>query len=302
MLKQYIEYLRSVKNLSSHSIRAYGRDIEEFIVFLKTRGKEINDIGPDDLRGYISQLSRKKLSAGTINRSMSALRGFFNFLRKQKVLDVNPVNGVHSLKTGRHLPSFLFEDEIDKMLSHNFKDFWGLRDKTIFEFLYSTGCRISEATALNTGDVDLKNGMAIVQGKGRKDRIVFIGKNAKTLLSDYLARRKHFTRGSDPESLKALFINHHGSRITDRGVRYILTRFIERYEIMKKVTPHTFRHSFATHILNRGADIRVVQELLGHSSLSTTQIYTHIGLDKLKKVYQEAHPHARYIPENHRGT
>jgi len=299
MLKSYIEYLRSVRNLSPHSIRAYSNDIAVFVKFIKGRGKEVTSTDFEDLRAYISRLSEHKLSAKSINRKISALRGFFRFLSRQKLMFVNPAESIRSLKYGRYLPSFLFEDEITEILAHDFTDFWSLRDKTIVEFLYSTGCRISEATSLNVGDIDLKGGSTIVKGKGRKDRVVFLGGNSKILLREYLFKRKYFAKSSDSESLKALFINHHGRRITSRGVRYILSRYLENYEIMKRVTPHTFRHSFATHLLNRGADIRIVQELLGHSSLSTTQIYTHIGLEKLKKVYLDAHPHARYVPDSH---
>lgn len=299
MLKSYIEYLKSVRNLSPHSIRAYSNDIAAFVKFIKGRGKKVTDTDFEDLRAYISRLSERKLSAKSINRKISALKGFFRFLSRQKLIFVNPAESIRSLKYGRYLPSFLFEDEVAEILANDFTDFWSLRDKTIVEFLYSTGCRISEATSLNVGDIDIKGGSTIVKGKGRKDRVVFLGGNSKILIREYLFKRKYFAKSSDSESLKALFINHHGRRITSRGVRYILSRYLENYEIMKRVTPHTFRHSFATHLLNRGADIRIVQELLGHSSLSTTQIYTHIGLEKLKKVYLDAHPHARYVPDSH---
>jgi len=299
MLKSYIEYLRSVRNLSPHSIRAYSNDIAVFVKFIEDRGKAITDTRFEDLRAYISMLSGNRLSAKSINRKISAIRGFFRFLNREKLMSGNPADNIRSLKYSRHLPSFLFEDEMKELLAADFNDFWSLRDKTIFEFLYSTGCRVSESTALNVGDLDLKGGSAIVKGKGRKDRVVFLGESTKNLLRQYLLKRKYFAKRSDPESLKALFINHHGRRITNRGVQYILSRYLENYEIMKKVSPHTFRHSFATHLLNRGADIRIVQELLGHSSLSTTQVYTHIGLEKLKKVYLDAHPHARYIPDSH---
>lgn len=299
MLNSYIEYLRSVRNLSPHSIRAYGNDIAMFINFIKERGKKVTKTNIEDLRAYISKLSENRLSAKSINRKISALRGFFRFLNRQKFMDVNPVDGIRSLRYGRYLPSFLFEDEISGILTSDFTDFWSLRDKVIFEFLYSTGCRVSEATGLNVGDLDLKGGSAIVKGKGNKERVVFLGENSKLMLREYLLKRKYFVKSSDRESANALFINHHGRRITTRGVQYILSRYLENSEIMKKVTPHTFRHSFATHLLNRGADIRVVQELLGHANLSTTQIYTHISLEKLKKVYLDAHPHARYVSGSH---
>jgi integrase/recombinase XerC len=175
---------------------------------------------------------------------------------------------------------------------HNFLE---LRDKLIFEFLYSTGCRIGEMVALNAVDLDLKDGLVKVTGKGRKERIVYIGRYSRSLFLDYLAQRQAYLAAL-PVTARvsaALFLNRNGGRLTARGVRVILGRSLTRLGFEKRVTPHTFRHTFATHILNRGADIRVVQELLGHASLSTTQVYTHLGVERLKDIYAHAHPHAK---------
>ncbi len=170
--------------------------------------------------------------------------------------------------------------------------FRSIRDKAVLELLYSTGCRISELVSLNVTDVNLKERTATVMGKGSKERMVFIGKAAFVTLREYLSLRGARTAG-DTDSGRALFVNLRGTRLTDRGVRFILGSYLQAANFGKRVTPHTFRHSFATHLLDRGADIRAVQELLGHASLSTTQVYTHVGLERLKKVYRRTHPHAR---------
>jgi site-specific recombinase XerD len=213
------------------------------------------------------------------------------------------------LRAPKRLPSFLFEDEMARLVelpetaaggtvadrgapSRRADDpFWRLRDHAVLEVLYSTGCRVSELVALDLKDLDLGTGTARVTGKGDRERNVFLGGSALAALRDYLGRRTGRT-AADPDSLAALFLNQRGRRITDRGVRFILSGWLARAGLGKRVTPHTFRHSFATHLLDRGADIRAVQELLGHASLSTTQVYTHVGLERLKKVYRRAHPHA----------
>ena len=173
--------------------------------------------------------------------------------------------------------------------------FWKLRDRAVLETLYSTGCRISELVSLDLADLDLKNRTARVMGKGSRERNVFLGAEALAALRDYLAERQRHVRpgAGDADAQRAVFLNQRGRRITDRGVRFVLSAYLRTANLGKKVTPHTFRHSFATHLLDRGADIRAVQELLGHASLSTTQVYTHVGLERLKKVYRRAHPHAQ---------
>ncbi len=300
MLDRYLNYVKAIRNLSPHSVRAYGKDIESFLDFLGHKGINLEEISFHDLRAYISELSKEGLSSRSINRKISSLKGFFRFLRKEGYIEANPMDVIGALKAENSLPTFLFEDEIEKFLDIETKDFWSLRDRAIFEFLYSTGCRVSELTALDLKDVDLKTGNVRVIGKGKKERIVYLGREAREVLREYLLRRKHYVRSDSSDEINALFINRQGKRLTDRGVRYVLSRYISQSKIIKRISPHAFRHSFATHILNRGADIRVVQELLGHSSPSTTQIYTHIGLEKLKRIYLDAHPHAR-IEEDEKG-
>jgi tyrosine recombinase XerC len=296
----YLQYLQSVRNFSPHTLRAYERDLEVFYNYLAQEGYQPPDdkaIGtPEFVRAFIGHLSRQKLATRSINRILSALKGYYHYKCQFGQCKVNPFSGYKGLKQENHLPSFLFEEETEELLGSTGTpggevDFWALRDQVIFEFLYSTGCRISEALALNCTDLDLKLRTVKVVGKGRKERCVFVSKQTQVLLKEYLTRRAGYVAKEGGE--QALFINQEGKRITDRGVRYLLYRYLTSKQFNKKVSPHTFRHSFATHILNRGADIRVVQELLGHASLSTTQIYTHVGLEKLKQVYQAAHPHGR---------
>jgi integrase/recombinase XerC/integrase/recombinase XerD len=205
------------------------------------------------------------------------------------------------MKTEQSLPDFLFENEIDDLLKLPDGDFWGLRDTCIFELLYSTGCRISELTGINIADISLKERTVRVKGKGNRDRIVYLGRGAAEALKEYLPKKNGFVDKNDVDAVHALFLNYRGRRITQRGIFGIINKYVTRLGLMKRVGPHTFRHSFATHLINRGADVRAVQELLGHSSLSTTQIYTHMGLARLKSIYSESHPHAqRKYGENRR--
>jgi site-specific recombinase XerD len=189
----------------------------------------------------------------------------------------------------------MVDDEVRGLLELPAKTFFEVRNKLIFEFLYSTGCRVGEMVPLNIGDVNLKEGLVKVTGKGRKERIVYFGHHAGALFLDYLSKRTAFISSlpAVKEHSAALFLNKNGGRLTARGVRVILDRTIVRMGMGKRISPHTFRHTFATHVLNRGADIRVVQELLGHASLSTTQVYTHLGVERLKNIYAHAHPHAK---------
>ena len=301
-LEQYLDYLRSVRHVSANTLRAYGKDIARYLEFLDRAGiHEETDVDVSAVRSYVAHLSRDGLSSVSINRMVSAVRGFYRFRIRQGYCDRDPFAGLRRMKGEKRLPSFLFEEEMEDILSSTGKrsadrsgvvEFWDLRDIAIFEFLYSTGCRVSEVTSLNTTDVDLKNGSLRIVGKGNKHRTVFLGRAAVSILREYLQRRGRYipeVRRSDGE---AMFINRRGRRITDRGVRYVLRRRLDEINMVKHVTPHTFRHSFATHVLNRGADIRIVQELLGHASLSTTQVYTHVGLAQLKETYTRSHPHA----------
>jgi tyrosine recombinase XerC len=303
--EDYIVYLGAVRNLSPHTLESYGKDLEKYEMYLGTRTVAPEDAGISEARGFVSWLAHAGLAPRSINRIVSGVRGWYRYLEKRSLVRANPFAEIRSLRTEKRLPSFLFEDEMARLIEMPSHDacpdreaFWKLRDRAVLETLYSTGCRISELVSLDLSDVDLKNRTARVLGKGSKERYVFLGATAVESLSDYMTLRVAHTRQADEaaggrSAARALFINRRGGRITDRGVRFVLGEYLSRANLGKRVTPHTFRHSFATHLLDRGADIRAVQELLGHASLSTTQVYTHVGVEKLRKVYRRAHPHAQ---------
>lgn len=285
-IEKFIRYLEIEKNYSSHTILNYRLDLEDFNKFLA--GTELEKVDYLALRKYLAVLKEKTLGARSINRRLSALRSFFRFLARDGYLKNNPILMLSSPKLDKHLPQFLTEEEVIKLiesaLPKDAKDEMGLRDRAILETFYSTGMRISELVGLNAMDLDFIGGIAKVMGKGKKERIVPIGDVACAAIRKYLDKRK----GNE----EAVFLNKNGKRITTRGVRGIVLKYIKKAGVKQGVSPHTLRHSFATHLLNRGADLRMVQELLGHANLSTTQIYTHLTTERLKSVYDKAHPHA----------
>jgi len=285
-IDKFIRYLEIEKNYSPHTILNYRLDLENFQKFLGETAVEKVDYLT--LRKYLAALKEKNLGTRTVNRRLSALRTFFKFLNRDGYLKFNPILMLSSPKQEQYLPSFMTEEEVGKLIESAFakneKDEQGLRDRAVLETFYSTGIRISELVGLNVDDVDLIGGIAKVLGKGRKERIVPIGEVAISFIRKYLDKRK---KQSD-----SLFLNKSGIRISTRGVRNIVRKYILLAGLKQGISAHTFRHSFATHLLNRGADLRTVQELLGHANLSTTQIYTHLTTDKLKSVYDKAHPHA----------
>jgi tyrosine recombinase XerC len=303
--ESYLAYLGTVRRLSPHTLESYGKDLEKYESYLSAEGVDAEKAEVADARGFVAWLTRQGLSPRSINRMVSGVRGWYRFLERQGLVGANPFAEIRSLRTEKRLPSFLFEEEMARLVEMpsrepcaDGEEFWKLRDRAVLETLYSTGCRISELVSLNLPDVDLKNRTARVMGKGSRERNLFLGEAAVAALREYMSRRTFHVRSSasgpgseDPS--RALFLNQRGGRVTDRGVRFILGEYLARANLGKHVTPHTFRHSFATHLLDRGADIRAVQELLGHASLSTTQVYTHVGMERLKKVYRRAHPHAR---------
>ena len=302
MLEAYLRYIGSVKNLSQNTVEAYARDIGCFLDFLAGEDLQEDRLTIQDARAFIAHCSTLQYEYSSVNRMLAALKGYFRFRIRNGLSTNNPFEGIRSLKKNRHLPDILFENEVEQLLAMPEKSetktkksgFLLKRDILILELLYSTGCRISEAIGINLSDVDIRERSIRVLGKGGKERFVFVGKRAMTALGNYLPIRKPTARGS-----QALLVNRSGARLTRRGVAYVVAKYEKISHLQKKITPHTFRHSFATHILDRGADIRVVQEMLGHASLSTTQVYTHLGVDRLKKAYEQAHPHAgetRKIP------
>lgn len=282
-IDKFIRYLEIEKNYSQHTALNYRLDLEDFAKFWGE--SPLEKIDYLSLRKYLATLKEKNLGSRTVNRRLSALRSFFKFLTREGFLKVNPITSISSPKQDKHLPQFLTEEEVIRLIDTALpQDEKGLRDRAILETFYSTGIRISELVGLDDNDMDIISGVAKVMGKGKKERIVPIGERAIEAIRAYLANRK--------KQASAIFLNKNGSRITTRGVRNIVGKYLRLAGIKQGVSPHTLRHSFATHLLNRGADLRSVQELLGHVNLSTTQIYTHLTTDRLKAVYSKAHPRA----------
>jgi len=282
-LDKFFTYLEVEKNYSSHTTLNYRIDLEEFAAFL---GKTpIADVGYPDLRRFLAQLKGRNLKPRSLARKLSSLRSFLKFLQREGVIQSNPAKLLVTPKLDKPLPHFMSEDETVQLIeAPQSGKINSPRDKAIFEVLYSTGIRVSELVGLNVDDVDFIGNIIKVMGKGKKERMVPIGDQALNALKEYLDKRK--------VDNKFIFANKGGTRLGDRSVRNIINKYILQQAMAQHVTPHMFRHSFATHLLDHGADLRSVQELLGHVNLSTTQIYTHLTTDKLKKVYDKSHPRA----------
>jgi len=282
-LDKFISYLEIEKNYSPHTILNYRIDLREFLKF--SEQTPVTKVDYHLLRKFLAQMRSKQYRSRTLARKLSSLRSFFRFLQREKIIKDNPAALLMSPKLEKTLPKFLSEPEMTQLIeAPSTKTSSGRRDRAILETLYSTGVRVSELVALNIDQVDMIGNIAKVAGKGKKERLVPIGDKALDAIRDYLQYRKHQSR--------ALFLNRGGTRLTDRSVRNILNKHIKAISVAQEISPHVLRHSFATHLLNRGADLRSVQELLGHVNLSTTQIYTHVTTDRLKEVYNKAHPRA----------
>lgn len=290
-LQEYLAYLEQVRKLSPATCTAYRNDLRLFLEWFERELGESVPVDTESIRAFFAHLSRSEEAISSINRRLSSIKGYFRYLQRYGYVDSTPVEAVRGMKQEKRLPDFLFEKEVQALLEMEGDDFTSARDKFILEALYSTGCRISELCGIDLSRVGNERRSIVVRGKGGKDRRVFLGKNAVTALAAYLphrtARLRYLGRSDEP----ALIINARGGRLTQRGVAGIIEKRLREVGIIKQASPHTFRHSFATHLLDRGADIRAVQELLGHASLSTTQVYTHVGLSRLKEVYERAHPH-----------
>lgn len=287
-IDKFLNYLKIEKNMSPHTVLNYSIDLRDFAIFLG-EAVDIDRIDYLTIRRFLAELKVKNYSKRTVARKLACLRSFFRFLYREGHVKTNPISGVSTPKLDKKLPVFLDEGEIAKLIEAPSKDdASGLRDKAILETLYSSGLRISELVGLNAEDVDFIGGVLKIFGKGRKERLVPIGDCALKAIRAYMGRRGP----ACDSSKKAVFLNKSGSRLTDRSVRRILDKYIRITSLKEDVSPHMLRHSFATHLLNRGADLRSVQELLGHMNLSTTQIYTHVTSERLKSVYDKAHPRA----------
>lgn len=286
-VEEFLIYCRRMKNLSENSVKAYTKDLESWRAFIGEKEK----VTRRDIRLYLVRLKEEGLSPVSVNRRLSAVKSYYHYEIKQGMRKDNPLTLIRSLKKSRKLPDYLFSEDLDKLFKEEEESFFSLRDRFLMKTLYSTGCRVSELCQMDVTEF-VKQDHIVVTGKGNKMRRVYLGPKVISLGEKYLLYRKKLLLEKEKEE-KALFLDYMGERLTARGVYYLIDKRVKEAGIQKKVTPHTFRHTFATHMLNEGADIRVVQEMLGHASISTTQIYTHTGIDRLKQIYRGAHPRGK---------
>jgi len=297
-IEKYREHLQIERNYSIHTVHAYEADLIQFAEFLNDgsdrREVQVERIDHRTIRSYLGYLLEQGLSKKSIARKLAAIRSFFSFLVRLDLLKLNPARSVTTPKLEKRLPSFLDEKSVVKLM--DFPDrttATGLRDRAILEILYSTGMRLAELVHLDVGDIDFRGETVKIHGKGGKQRIVPLGRKAQEALQAYLRERgKLFTAKTTVDDRKAVFLTIHGRRIYPKAVHLLVSDAISRVSEVEQKSPHVLRHTFATHLLDRGADLRAVKELLGHESLSTTQIYTHVTVERLKKVYEQAHPKA----------
>ena len=296
--KEYLEdfdtYLKVERNFSEHTSRAYVSDVLSFLLWLDNI--KVEDADFEKLREYIYFIQRFDYKKTTIARKIAAIRTFYKYLYREQVVESNPAMSLNSPKRAKMLPKFLTTDEIENILNHVKIDTpAGFRNRVIMELLWATGMRVSELSGLNLGDLNLENNEIRVFGKGAKERIVLVSTRAKGYLEQYINTARNllapgYTISKSEDA--PLFLNNTGYRLQNKSIRNAINDIVKELEIQKKVTPHVFRHSFATRLIENGADLRVVQELLGHAGISNTQIYTHVSTKHLKDVYNKSHPHA----------
>jgi len=291
MLERYIQkfmtYLKIEKNASQHTITNYQIDLKDFDKSIKE--KALEKISHVDVRLFLARMKEKNFSKRSVARKMAALRSFFRFLCREGYIKASPATGLQTPKLEKRLPIFLDTDQVVRLIeSPEVSDVYGIRDRVILETLYSSGIRVSELVSLNRDRVDFISGVLKVYGKGKKERLAPVGDRALRAMRNYLGKLNSL----NIKDKKAVFINKSGRRMTDRAVRRVVDKYIRKTSLSEKISPHSLRHSFATHLLDRGADLRSVQELLGHANLSTTQIYTHVTTERLKSIYDKVHPRA----------
>jgi integrase/recombinase XerC len=321
VIEQFLNYLKFEKRFSEHTAKCYGADLTQFAEFLLSGGhgspsdgissglpgagtatavatqteQEIDQrllaVDANEARSYLGYLNEKAYSKATIARKLATLRSFYKYLVKTNRSSVNPLNAIRTPKQEKKLPRFLEYEEVKRLLETPPTESWlGARDRAILETLYSTGVRVSELVGLNMDDIDFLSEVIHIRGKGKKERITPISSSALQAIQHYMEFRNKRAQNNGHFDSKVLFVNKHGHRLSTRSVRRKMDKYLKAAGLDPAISPHTLRHSFATHMLNNGADLRSVQELLGHQSLSTTQVYTHLTTRKLKDVYENAHP------------
>lgn len=291
-VNQFINYLAVERGLAQNTLESYGRDLRQFETYLESSNKEfLKDSSRNTILEYLTNLQTKGRAVSTISRNLAAIKSFYQYLVRERFIEKDPAANLESPKLEKKLPKILTISEVEELLKQpNGSLPAGTRDKAMLELLYATGIRVSELISLNISDVNLDMGYIKCYGKGAKERIVPLGSIAAKCVQDYINKgRSKLVRTYDEA---ALFVNHHGNRLTRQGFWKIIKKYAQEACITKEITPHTLRHSFATHLLENGADLRSVQEMLGHADISTTQIYTHVTKNHLKEVYDKAHPRA----------
>lgn len=290
--EEFLLYLGSVRGLSENTVTSYQNDLAHFMAMEHIGAQtDIGAVTNDQLRLCIGVLSKQKRAAASINRFIASVRSLFAYCKKFGHIKINPALELKTVKNPKRLPRFMTGAEVDKLCAAPVANelLWEKRDRALFEMLYSSGCRVSEIASLKRSDFSGDYSSVIVTGKGSKDRRVYFEADAQNALSDYLSDRR--ARFGDADTEDALFVNQHGKRLSVRGIAYIIDRYSGVEGTNHHVSPHAFRHTFATAMLTGGADVRLVQELLGHASISTTQRYTHVTTDRMIEMYNKAHPH-----------
>ena len=291
----FLEAQATVKGASPHTIKAYAEDLRQFSEFAAAQGvTDIHAVDAALLRSYLADMQARNLARASRARKTAALRSFFSHLARHSLIVRSPASGLRSVKQEQRLPKFLRSDEIDALLSApNLDKPLGLRDRALLETLYASGMRAGELVTLSVSDVDYDEGVIRVIGKGDKERVTLLGRQAVFALQRYIRKGRPELLMQAAEDDGALFVNRYGVRISDRGVRKLFDRYCGEASAHLKITPHVLRHTFATHLLSNGADLRLIQELLGHASVATTQMYTHVTTERLQEVYAKAHPRAK---------
>ncbi len=289
VLEEYLQHLVVEKGLSSNSVEAYQNDLSHYLQFLKEVGATLDTATPAAISGYLAYLSGSGLSPATIQRRLSAVRGLYRFLVLEGIMEDDPTLSVDAPRRWQRLPDVLSLEEVNALLdAPDLSNPLGIRDKAMLEMLYATGIRVSELVGLTTDNLQMNKGIIRFWGKGSKERVVPVGMAAWSALRAYLPHREKIVKGNDPH----LFLNRRGKGLTRQRFWQIIKEYAAKVGIKKRISPHTLRHSFATHLLERGLDLRLLQEMLGHASLSTTEIYTHVASHHLEEVYKKSHPRA----------
>lgn len=292
-LQDYLNYLSNERGLAQNTLESYGRDIQQYLTYLKEKKNlTIEQTNQANVIGYLLYLQSRGKATATLSRSLAAIKSFYLYLFREDIIERNPTINLDAPKQEKRLPKVLSVEDVERLLEQpDLKHPIGIRDRAMLEVLYATGLRVSELISLKLNDVNLEKGYVRCIGKGFKERIVPLGTISTKYLKLYIDHARKFLASSPFETV--LFLNHHGKGLTRQGFWKIIKRYAENLNLDIDITPHTLRHSFATHLLENGADLRSVQEMLGHADISTTQIYTQLTKDRIREVYDQAHPRAK---------